>query len=528
MQLLPMRGRVLPALVFATLAAAFAGGAPARAAEPVLSASVSAEEVLQGDPFAITVTYSGQGGASAPTFEHPDAARLFGPNVSHSLMSVNGRSSSRVQWTYQAEPAGTGTVAFGEVRLDAGGRRFTAPVPVVRVVPPAPQPYVRLSQFSDRREVLIGEPFEVTFAIDVLRPELSEHRELTANPLVPNRPPQLVLPLFSGADFGPCEPDADRGALLQELFEPSGTGFRINGFTARSDDLFSFDSVPATFAPRRAALEENGTNYVRYAISVPMHATGEGDCLFPAARFRGSVVAAGENGRPAVSRDVAALSEPLVVRVVPPPEEGRPKGWFGGLGSDFAPEVSLDAQHCVQGDPLRLTLSLPGLRPSDTLRPPDLFANPAMAADFRQYADPERRDEEGVPRFVYRIRPTSSGSLEIPALDLPYFDVGTRDYRVVRTEPVALRADPAPGFDPDAFAAAGTNALVVPPPRAADVPSALSFDPSASLPAPAFPLAACLTALLAPPARFALAWGVAAGRRARIPPRGRDRPRRSA
>ena len=510
-----MRRRPL-AVPLAALLAALAA-ATARGAAPALEATVSAKEILAGDTFTITVSYSGEGSpAPVPVFENPDAAHLFRPTFSQSHSWINGVSSSSVVWTYEAAPEGEGEVRFGEVRVNVGGRQFAAPVPVVRVVPPAPQPHVRLSLVSDRAEALVGETFTVTLAVDVRRPELSDRRELAAHPLVPNRPPHLDLPLFSGADFGPCRPDADPGAILQDMFDPSATGFRINDFAARTGDLFDMGRRPAVFAPRRGAFEENGTNYVRYAFSLPMRATGEGSCSFPAARFRGSVVVAGDDGRASVSRDLAAFSNPLEVRVVPPPEEGRPKGWFGGLGSDFAPEVSLDVQHCVQGDPLKLTLSLRGLRPSETLRAPDLFANLELAADFRQYAEPERRDEDGTPRFVYRIRPTSAGSLEIPPLALPYFDVESRAYRTVRTDPVAVRADPAPGFDAGALAAAGvTNALVVPPPRAADLPSALSFDPAAAAPRPPFPLSAFLAALLVPPALFALAWGVAAGRRAR-------------
>ena len=228
-----MRNRPLAAL-FAALLTVFAA-ATAHGAAPTLEATVSATEILAGDTFTLTVSFSGEGSqATAPVFEHPDAARLFRPFFSQSHNWINGVSSSSAVWTYEVAPEGEGEVRFGEVRVTVGNRQFAAPVPVVRVVPPAPQPFVRLALRSDRDEVLVGETFTVTLAIDVLRPALSDRREMAANPLVPNRPPHLDLPLFSGADFGPCRPDADPGAILQDMFEPSGPGFRINDIAART------------------------------------------------------------------------------------------------------------------------------------------------------------------------------------------------------------------------------------------------------------------------------------------------------
>ena len=510
---------------FALLAAAPLLAAPGTASG-TLRARVSAREVVVGDPFRVEVSWSGAADPIGdPTFENEDAARLEGPSTQRAMSLFNGARSSSLSWTWLARPEGTGVVHFGKARLAVSGRLYETDVPDVAVVPPPEQPFVRLSLSADRREALVDETFVVTLALDVQRPALSgEAARLAEAPFVPGEPPALSAPFLSGRTAGPCEPADDPAARLSGLLSEQGAGVTVNGErTASSDpfedlmpgfgpmmggfpDPFGRRSRAAVFAPPPEAVSENGTNYVRYAFSAPFRATAEGVCRFPAARFEGHVVAA-RGGEPVRTRDFVALSAPLEVRVVPPPAEGRPATFFGGLGTELRPVATLDAQTCRQGDPLVLALELRGDLTARTLRAPDLFADPALAERFRPSGEPERRDEAGVPRFLYRMRPLVAGTIEVPPLALSYFDTRERAYRTVRTDPVPLRVDPVAGFDAAAaFAAAATNAtatLYAAPARRA--PSALVLDARGAATAAPPPRAARAAALLVPPAVYGLA-----------------------
>ena len=473
-------------LALALPAAALAAGG--------LDVSVSKRDVVEGDAFRVSVVYSGEDDPEGvPSFSNPAAAPLAGPQTEQSISIVNGRRSARRAWHWTAVPEGTGVVSFGAATLRAGGREYRAPVPPVRVGPPPPQPWARVSLRADKAEVLVEESFTVTVDVDLLALPPGAPEPFNRSPLIPGEPPHLIAPHLSAGADGPCAPEENPSAVLSRLLvSGSAPGFTVNDLRERASDPFSsmgfggFPSMPSLFdsgraavvAPPPEAVSDNGTNRVRHSFPLAFRATAEGVCRFAAPRLEGRIARA--DGKSLVrSPDFVALGRALEVRVVPPPAEGRPASFFGALGTQLRPEATLDAQSCRQGDPLELTLSLAGDLVDSTIRAPDLFADPVFAARFRGWGEPRRtKAPNGAPAFVYQVRPLEAGTIEVPPIALSFYDTSSRAYRTVRTDPVPLRVDPVAGFDAAAlFAEAAPDDAPPPDVPTAALPSALRASP---------------------------------------------------
>ena len=454
------------------LACALALAATLACATDSFTASVSSTEVVTGDPIRLKLTYAGTGNPQGlPVFEHPEVGRFSNPSTQQFSSWQNGVSSASLSWVYSVVPEGTGTVHFGSAFLELeSGQRLSATIPDVRVGPPPPQPWLRLSLSSSSSEVLVEEPFDVTLSVEMAIPQSGGTR---MSPLAVRPAPHLQVPFLDEPPES-CEPAEDVGSILSRFLVRgnNGPGFMVNSFCEKTrspfDDMGSpfggfpdFDAMMGRSAPLLfdffgTDVVENGTNILRGAVTIPFRARQEGPCRFDAARFDGALAIGGR-----ATREFTALSEPLVVRVVPPPAEGRPDSFIGGIGLDLSAEASIDFTTCRQGDPLTLTLDLNGDQTWQTVVPPDLPSRPGMAGVFRSYGSVESTMADGHPRFVYHIRPLVSGTLEIPAFELSFFHRATRTYRTIRTAPVPLRVEAVPDFDADAlFAAAATNAAV--------------------------------------------------------------------
>ena len=444
------------------------GFAPVSAgADGVLTADVSPRRPIPGDPVRISVVYQGgENNLSNPVFENEALPELQGPSVSRNYSSFNGMVEQSVSWVYSLIPEGTGTVSLGTVRLTAGGETLRAQLPELFVAPPPPQPWVRLSLESSAAEVLVEEDFTVSLHIDVLSPTGTV---FAAAPLVPREPPMLRLPHVAGnGPEGPVMPAFAVSDWLGEHRARDGVGCTVENVTAGASDPFDpfsllrgnslFNREDPVFSFPATNLTENGTAWIRYALTTPWRSTGEGTIRFPPVRLRGHVVTE-ETGEPVRTPDFTVLTEPLTVRVVPPPEAGRPASFIGALSRTLQAELALNAQTCRQGDPLELTLTFSGvgLVPS-TVREPDLFADPALSAAFRAYGNVTRTaDTKGV-RFVYRLRPLEAGTLEIPSFPFAFFNTQTRAYEEIRSAPVPIRVDPVADFNADSlFAASATG-----------------------------------------------------------------------
>lgn len=137
----------------------------------------------------------------------------------------------------------------------------------------------------------------------------------------------------------------------------------------------------------------------------------------------------------------AVASDSGRIRVEPIPTAGRPASFTGAVGTDLslARVVAPAAPHARE--PMHVSLVVTG-KGNVTLWPAPLVDWPAGS---RAYADlveerPETRNGTvtGTKTFGFTLVADAVGSLMLPAVEYPYFDLGTRTFRVARLPAAAL------------------------------------------------------------------------------------------
>ena len=143
-----------------------------------------------------------------------------------------------------------------------------------------------------------------------------------------------------------------------------------------------------------------------------------------------------------VSQTAELKSGTVELVVVGPPKSGRPLSFCGAVAEDFSAVASVDSNVCISGDPLLFTLELSGATDSAMVYAPPVAAA-FKGASFRlDEASLKTETLAASKRFVWRIRAVGAGTVEIPSIEISWFDVKSRTYKTVRTEeiPVQIKA----------------------------------------------------------------------------------------
>ena len=397
-------------------------------------------------------------------------------NSRHSIAIVNGRMTrqsflGRV-FVYQLTPKQAGRLDVGTVTVTVDSRTLAARGPVIEVTGVESREDLVVTIEASRTTALVDEPFTIALRIRIAPlPAPNESVE----PLLPQR-----LPLMQ-ADFlelrevrGLQQPDLK--ALLEGMVDQSGRApaFAINNYQSQGlGGLMGFgfanpfEPRPIPFRLPVKRMTYNGKPFWEYGFTLDYTARAEGDYTFGPVTLKGAIIKDGDARGQAVMDEVFTVGPAVTVRVVPPPETGRPDWFVGSVGRGLRTVASLDTAVCKVGDPLTLTLEITGQISVANLRPPLLGLLPGMTDDFRLYSEPFATETlaDG-KRFRYRIRPLKSGTLEFPALPVAYFDTEQMAYVTVYTQPLPVQAqattqiaavsnDGAPAGETQALTAAG-------------------------------------------------------------------------
>jgi hypothetical protein len=160
------------------------------------------------------------------------------------------------------------------------------------------------------------------------------------------------------------------------------------------------------------------------------------------------------NGRQRVLR-----SDPIKVKVLPLPSEGRPADFRGDVGR-YRISAALDRAKTSLHEPVTLTVTIEGegnINALSTPEPPALAGLKAYETLSSLNIDKSGWKVRGSKVFKTVLKPEVSGRLQIPAIPFSFFDPETRSYRTTQTEPLSLSVAP------------GEESSVAPAPPAADV-----------------------------------------------------------
>lgn len=428
------------------------------AADVSLQVKAEASRVYIGESLRMTVSVNGADrGLEEPDLsafrDWADAELEDSQSSSRSsTVIINGNIKREVfegrVFFYRLTPRKAGRFRLGPVRVKAGGKTYAQTGGFLDVVGVEEQDVVIASVLVSPATVLVEEPFSVTLQIDIR--DLPEPYADENEPIHPNAPPHLQISLLDARQPDPGLTGPDLEKLLQGLVEQrrGQPSFTLNNYQTR-DMMSGFDSLfggdpfrprPIRFRFPATRVQRDGKSYRRYSLKLDYTAHKETELSFGPLTFKGSVMTGVKNRR-AESREIYTIAPAVAVKVVPPPEEGRPDSFIGAVGRGMKAAASLDASVCKVGDPLSLTLEVTGEISIANLRPPALNVQTNLTKDFRIYDQNVKTDTlPNGKRFTYRVRPIHAGTLEFPPVEVAYYDSEKRAYATLSTEPIPVQA----------------------------------------------------------------------------------------
>ena len=216
-------------------------------------------------------------------------------------------------------------------------------------------------------------------------------------------------------------PDFERDGVTSWRFQPSLMRSRINLLGSRYVSV----AYPSTITPTRTKGIGIGPAKIRLTTRQVV--------LDPFPR--------------AVNEEVYLQVPKLMMEAMPLPE-GAPDGFDNAVGS-FTVTAHSEITDVQEGDPVTVDLVVTGSGNLDTLRPPtleDATGWKVYGATTEQRGD-ERRQISGSVIFHQSIRPLGMKS-EIPPFRLVFFDPRDQAYRIMTTEPIALKMQPGEASAP--------------------------------------------------------------------------------
>jgi len=139
------------------------------------------------------------------------------------------------------------------------------------------------------------------------------------------------------------------------------------------------------------------------------------------------------------------------------PVAGRPPGFTGAVGT-FAVSMDAPAGDARVGEPMTVTMHVTGTGNFDRVAIGGVPASAQLKTyELKSAFAAGAKPLTGDKTFTQTIVPTQAGALEVPPIELAYFDPGKRAYVVAKTTPVTVQVAPGaatPGLattvrDPD-------------------------------------------------------------------------------
>ena len=140
-----------------------------------------------------------------------------------------------------------------------------------------------------------------------------------------------------------------------------------------------------------------------------------------------------------VSKTADFLSTKAFLTVVSPPEKGRPGSYCGAIAENFNAVSCVDANVCTSGDPILFTIELSGATDASMVYAPkveEIFRGTSFRLDA---ASLKTETLSAAKRFTWRVRAVGAGTVEIPAVDVAWFDLRSREYKTAKTAPIPFQ-----------------------------------------------------------------------------------------
>jgi hypothetical protein len=156
-----------------------------------------------------------------------------------------------------------------------------------------------------------------------------------------------------------------------------------------------------------------------------------------------------------VQKNITVSSPMAAITVLPLPEQGKPAG-FGGAVGTFKISADISSAKNTAGDPLTLRMHVTGAGNFDRVES-SMLGSDAQWKTYEPKAAFNPTDPvgyRGEKIFEQPLIATRPGNHTIPALNFNYFDPGTGRYETARSSPLTVAVSPAADGDASELSAA--------------------------------------------------------------------------
>jgi BatD DUF11 like domain len=466
-------GRATIVVATGLLVATLFGAGCAAAEEPRVTADVSPREIRPGETARLTVRISGARSAGAPVLPPIDGLEPGGRSQQTSFSIVNGSMSSEVVYSWSLLAMRGGDFAIPPLEVEVGGRRLSTEPLLLRVVAAglparnapgaaggAGHPAGGAGSNAPGGAASADRGGEEPPAIAALEIHVPD-RELFVGESVPGT---LRLVIRDGVRVT----DVDQPQVVGDAFtvtrptdrQPDQTTTTIGG------RVYHLVSFPVAISPIRPGVHDLAASTAIHAIlprGRDRRRDADEDDPFSNSFFGGLI---GE------SRKLDVRARPLVLRVLPLPEAGRPADFSGAIGR-FTISGAAEPRSISLGDPITQRVTVQGEGNLDRVDLPALVAD----RDWRIYPGSSRIETtdplgvRGAKIFEQAIVPQRTDLAALPVRRLSYFDPAERRYATIATQPIAIAVAAASGGPAGAAAGSpGSGATSAAPAASGGVP----------------------------------------------------------
>jgi hypothetical protein len=377
-------------------------------------ASVDPQRAQVGESMVLSIEITGAQNVSAPALSAPDGfeVQYVGPSTQISI--VNGQMNALVQHRYSLSPQRPGHFTLGPFTVEYQGKQYqTSPIGVDVMAAGQPAPAgAAPGRAGQGQGTDVSRSLRLTLSVPKQEAYLHE-------------PLPIEITLYVGAvrvaDVNYPTLPGD-GLSLDKFPEPAQRQQVVDGET------FQVLHFHTTMIPMRAGRLTLGPASLR--LNVLSRRRGGGTDPFFSRFFE-------DDPFSTERRPLDLHSDPITLNVLPLPEDGKPPGFSGAIGT-FSMQAQASPTEVNAGDPVTMRVSLSGSGNLGEATPPALI----NAEGFRTYESRAAKSEVNGTTinkvFEQVLIPNDAAVDAIPPVRFSFFDPQARRYETLQSQPIAL------------------------------------------------------------------------------------------
>ncbi|MBF0463649.1 MAG: protein BatD [Nitrospirae bacterium] len=389
--------------------------APAlHAADLKFELSVGKTTLSIGEGTQLSLTFTGDRGVPQPNPPQIDDFSVNYMGSSTQMSIINGAMSSAVSYNYSLVPMKKGEFKIGPLSTQYEGKTYSSNAITLTVTDNgASQPQTANTQQQKRASKDTGGMKDRLFI--TLKPSKTS---VYVNEIFTVRV-KLYVKDIAVRDVTFPQVTGD-GVSVSSFEKPVQTTENINGVTYET-----LEFTTTAFAATASGSMKLGPASLDCNIMIKENRRMSPGGMFDDDFFNNVF----SSVRP---EPVKLKSETVAVKVLPLPEEGKPKGFSGAIGK-FEMNASVTPENVRTGDPVTLKVTYTGKGNINTITKPELEEKTGL-----KYYEPQIKQDKNSKSFEEAVIPLTNTITEIPEVVFSYFDPDEKAYRTVKKGPFPL------------------------------------------------------------------------------------------